>query len=84
LRGVGAKTYTSYKATFGKEPTSYALYAAEAGRVIIDALRRAAPEIDTAKDPSAKRDALRKAVATTRNFEGLTGKWSFDENGDVN
>src|SRR5439155_1180226 len=38
MRGVGAKTYESYKTKFGKEPTSYALYAAEGGRVIIDAI----------------------------------------------
>jgi branched-chain amino acid transport system substrate-binding protein len=30
-----------------------------------------------------KRDALRKAIASTKNFEGINGKWSFDENGDV-
>jgi branched-chain amino acid transport system substrate-binding protein len=83
MRGIGAKTYENYKAKYGKEPTSYALYAAEGGRVIIDAIRRAAPEIDKAKDPTAKREALRKAIASTKNFEGINGKWSFDENGDV-
>ena len=83
MKGVGARTYEEYKKKYGKEPTSYALYAAEAGRVVIDAIRRAAPEIDKAKDPTAKREALRKAIASTKNFEGINGKWSFDENGDV-
>jgi len=38
MRGVGAKTYETYKAKFGKEPTSYALYAAEARAFISDAI----------------------------------------------
>ena len=83
MRGVGAKTYEAYKAKFGKEPTSYALYAAEGGRVIIDAIRRAAPTLEHAKDVTEKREAVRKAIATTKNFDGINGKWSFDENGDV-
>jgi len=83
MRGVGAKTYETYKAKFSKEPTAYALYAAEAGRVVIDAIKRAAPELDKAKDVEAKREAVRKAIASTRNFEGINGKWNFDENGDV-
>ena len=83
MRGVGAKTYEKYKKKYGKEPTSYALYAAEAGRVAIDAIKRAAAEIEKAKDPTEKREALRKAIAATKNFDGINGKWSFDENGDV-
>jgi branched-chain amino acid transport system substrate-binding protein len=83
MKGVGAKTYEEYKQKFGKEPTSYALYAAEGGRVAMDALKRAAREIDRAKDITEKREALRKAIATTKNFEGINGKWSFDANGDV-
>src|SRR5207249_3785418 len=68
MRGVGAKTYETYKAKFSKEPTSYALYAAEGGRVIVDAIRRAAPELERAKDLAAKREAVRKAIASTKNF----------------
>ena len=83
MRGVGAKTYETYKAKYGKEPTSYALYAAEGTRVIIDAIKRAAPTIEKAKDVAEKREAVRKAIASTKNFEGINGKWSFDENGDV-
>ncbi len=83
MRGVGAKTYETYKAKFNKEPTSYALYSVEAGRVIIDAIRRTAPALERAKDATEKREALRKTIASTKNFEGINGKWSFDENGDV-
>jgi branched-chain amino acid transport system substrate-binding protein len=83
MRGVGAKTYEEYKKRFGKEPTAYALYAVEAGRVAIDGIRRAAPELDPAKDPKAKREAVRKAIGLTKSFDGINGKWSFDANGDV-
>src|SRR5881409_3285026 len=83
MRGVGAKTYETYKAKFSKEPTSYALYAAEGGRVIIDAIRRTAPQLERAKDVTEKREALRKAIASTKNFEGINGKWSFDERSEV-
>ena len=31
LKGTGARTYDDYEKTFGKEPTAFALYAAEAG-----------------------------------------------------
>ncbi|HEV8226215.1 MAG TPA: branched-chain amino acid ABC transporter substrate-binding protein [Methylomirabilota bacterium] len=83
MKGVGAKTYEEYKKKFGKEPTAYALYAAEGGRVAVEAFKRAAPEIDRAKDITEKREALRKAISLTKNFEGINGKWSFDANGDV-
>src|SRR5712691_2570033 len=83
MKGVGAKTYEDYKKKFGKEPTAYALYSAEGGRVAVDALRRAAPEMDRAKNITEKREALRKAISLTKNFEGINGKWSFDANGDV-
>src|SRR5213079_2257675 len=61
MRGVGAKTYEPYTAKYRKEPTSYALYAAEGVRVIIDAIKRSAPVIEKAKDVTDKREALRKA-----------------------
>ena len=31
----------------------------------------------------AKREAVRKAIAGLKNYEGLNGKFSFDENGDT-
>lgn len=83
MRGVGADTYKTYKAKFGKEPTAYALYAAEAARVVIDGIRRAAPALEKAASPKDRREAVRRAIAGTKDFAGINGKWSFDENGDV-
>jgi branched-chain amino acid transport system substrate-binding protein len=39
--------------------------------------------MERAKDIQDKREAVRKAIATTKNFDGINGKWSFDANGDV-
>ncbi len=72
--GQGAEIYKAYKDHFKEEPTGYALYAWEAGEVAIEAIKRAG-----AKD----REKIRAAVAATKNFNGLNGKWSFDENGDT-
>jgi branched-chain amino acid transport system substrate-binding protein len=86
LKGIGAKTYQGYKEKYKIEPTAYALYASEAARVALDGIRRAAPQIDkamAAKDLKAARDAVRQAIASTKNFDGINGKWSFDENGDT-
>jgi branched-chain amino acid transport system substrate-binding protein len=86
LKGIGAKSYQAYKEKYKIEPTAYALYAGEAARVALDGIRRAAPQIDkamAAKDIKAARDAVRQAIANTKNFEGINGKWSFDENGDT-
>jgi branched-chain amino acid transport system substrate-binding protein len=85
LKGVGAKTYANYKQKYQKEPTAYALYAAEAARLAIEGIKRGAGDIDkamAAKDVKAGREAVRKAVAGIRDYDGLNGKWSFDENGD--
>src|SRR6266496_2183973 len=78
MKGVGAKTYEDYKKKFGKEPTSYALYAAEGGRVAVDALKRAAAEMDRAKDITGKREALRKAISVTKNFDGIEAPLAVD------
>jgi branched-chain amino acid transport system substrate-binding protein len=86
LKGIGERTYKGYKEKYKIEPTAYALYASEAARVAIDGIRRAAPQVDkamAAKDIKAARDAVRQAIAATKNFDGLNGKWSFDENGDT-
>jgi len=83
MTAVGTKTHRDYKTKFGMEPTTFALYAVEAGRLAIDGIRRAAAELDRASDPTDKRDAVRRAVAATKNFDGINGIWSFDRFGDV-
>jgi branched-chain amino acid transport system substrate-binding protein len=74
MTGKGAEIYKLYKDRYKVEPTSYALYSWEAGQVVIDAIKRA-----DAKD----REKIRAAIAATKDFDGLNGKWSFDANGDT-
>jgi branched-chain amino acid transport system substrate-binding protein len=32
---------------------------------------------------TGRRDVVRRAIAETKNFNGVNGTWSFDRNGDV-
>jgi branched-chain amino acid transport system substrate-binding protein len=74
LTGAGASFAAKYRTRFGIEPESYAAYGYEAAAVAIDAIRRAGR-----KD----RSSVLEAVATTRNYSGVLGTWSFDANGDT-
>ncbi len=56
------------------DPEPYAIYGYEAARVALAAIERAG-----VKD----REAIRAAVLGTRDFPGILGTWSFDENGDT-
>lgn len=74
LTGKGAEFVEAYTATYGTKPEAYAIYAYEAAKVVIDAIRRAGVK-DRAK--------ILEALRTTKDFEGALGTWSFDENGDT-
>jgi len=74
LTGKGGEVYKAYKAAYKIEPTSYALYSWEAAEVVVEAINKAG-----AKD----REKIRTAIAATKDFNGLNGKWSFDKNGDT-
>ena len=52
--------------------------------MIIDAIKRAArrDRAGQGRRPRSARPCARRSPAT-KNFEGINGKWSFDENGDV-
>ena len=74
LKGKGREFYEAYKKKFNSEPEAYAVYGYEAAKVVLEAIARAEK-----KD----REAIRVAVASTRDFDGALGKWSFDANGDT-
>lgn len=74
MGGKGGQIYKLYKERYKIEPTSYALYSWEAAAVTIAAIKRAG-----VKD----REKIRAAIAATKDFDGLNGKWSFDANGDT-
>lgn len=74
LSGKGKEFYEKYKQKFGLEPEAYAVYGYEAAKVALAAIEKAGK-----KD----RAAILKAALEIRDFDGATGKWSFDENGDT-
>lgn len=74
MTGQGKEWYDEYKAKFNSEPEPYAAYGYEAAKVVLKA-------IDEVCEPD--RNALREAVLATKDFPGLLGTWSFDENGDT-
>ena len=74
LAGKGGEWYQSYKRRFNAEPEAYAAYAYESIKVAFDAIQKAG-----AKD----RAKIRDAVFATKDYDGVLGKWSFDQNGDT-
>ncbi|MCL2332828.1 MAG: branched-chain amino acid ABC transporter substrate-binding protein [Actinomycetia bacterium] len=81
----GKQFAADYKAMFpGKEPAPFDAYAYDAAMAIIKATYKVASDLGVDKVTSpAGRDALVKAVAAS-DFDGVTGKVSFDSKGDNN
>ncbi len=73
LPAKGQDFLKRYRARFGT-PTNYTIYGYEAMAVALNAIKSAAK-----KD----RKAILDAVAKTKDYDGLVGKWSFDANGDT-
>jgi branched-chain amino acid transport system substrate-binding protein len=64
----------AYQRRFGRMPEAYAIYGYEAGKVALEAIRRAGK-----KD----RAAIVSACLGIKDFHGALGTWSFDANGDT-
>jgi len=60
----------AYKERYGSVPASFSATAYDAAYLLADAIKRAG-----STDP----EAITKALAETKDFEGITGKFSFDE-----
>ena len=79
LTGDGASWYSRYKQSHGgKEPGPYAAYGYDAMRVLLDAITKAA----TGSTPPS-RGAVLAALRNEKNFAGITGTFSFDQNCDT-
>ena len=79
---VGKNFFKNYKAKYGSEPIGWSLYSYNAALVIIDSIKRAAPQIATAKTVGEKRAAVLEAMRATKDLDGVSGKITFDANGD--
>ncbi len=74
LEGRGAEFVKRYREKYKSDPESYAVYGYVATQVALDALRKAGKK---------EREAVRQAVAATKQTDGVLGSWSFDANGDT-
>jgi branched-chain amino acid transport system substrate-binding protein len=74
MTGKGKEWYDAYKAKFNSEPEVYAVYGYEATNVALNAINKVCK-----KD----RGAILDAVFATKDFDGVTGKFSIDANGDT-
>ncbi|MCL2881986.1 MAG: branched-chain amino acid ABC transporter substrate-binding protein [Coriobacteriia bacterium] len=81
----GKQFAADYTAMFpGQQPAPFDAYAYDAANAIINATYSVAKDLGVNKVTSpAGKDALIKAVAAS-NFDGVTGKVSFDSKGDPN
>ncbi|MDK2821544.1 MAG: branched-chain amino acid transport system substrate-binding protein [Clostridia bacterium] len=61
----------AYKEKYGVEPDAFAALGYDAAKLIADAINRAGKA-----DPAA----IQKALEETKDFDGVTGKMSLDEN----
>jgi branched-chain amino acid transport system substrate-binding protein len=82
LTGKGAQWYQSYKQQFNAEPEAYAAYAYESAKVVLQAISTAAGSCATHNSAQC-RGAVRDALFTTKNFDGVLGQWSFSDTGDT-
>ncbi|MBK9713487.1 MAG: branched-chain amino acid ABC transporter substrate-binding protein [Kouleothrix sp.] len=74
LTGKGKEWYDAYKAAFNSEPEVYAVYGYETVNVALNAINKVCK-----KD----RGAILDAVFATKDFDGVTGKFGIDANGDT-
>lgn len=64
----------AYKEKYNREPDMLSAQAYDSVLVLADAIKRA---------NSTDKEAIRKALSETKGFEGVTGKFSFDDKNEV-
>jgi len=76
---AGKKFLSDYEAKYGKLTEPYAIYGYEAMNVLLKAIE----DVCASGGDPTDRAAVTKAVFAIKDFDGVLGKWSFDENGDT-
>jgi branched-chain amino acid transport system substrate-binding protein len=79
---VGKNFYKNYKTKFGAEPIGWSIYSYNGMLVVLDSIKRAVPVLDKATDVKARRAAVLDAMRATKDLDGVSGKITFDANGD--
>ena len=74
---AGKEFLKAYEAKYGENnPDRYAVYGYESMSLLLDAIKRAG-------DEGNDRAAVVKQLLATKDREGVFGKYSIDENGDI-
>ncbi len=74
LTEKGKRFYDDYKLRYNAEPATFSAFGYDATKVALLAIERAGVK-DRAK--------ILEEVSKIKNYDGLFGTWSFDENGDT-
>jgi branched-chain amino acid transport system substrate-binding protein len=79
LTDAGKKFVADYEAKYGKLTEPYSIYGYETMNVLLKAIEDVCAK---GGDPS-DRTQVRDAVFAIKDFNGVLGTWSFDQNGDT-
>lgn len=79
LSAKGKEFVKNYESKYDDSIQPYTAYAYEAANVMLDAIERAAEEAGGAPD----RAAVLEQIFATKDYDGVLGTWSFDEDGDT-
>ncbi len=79
LTAAGKKFVSDYEAKYGKLTEPYSIYGYETMNVLLKAIENVCA---SGGDPSSRK-AVRDAVFAIKDFNGVLGTWSFDQNGDT-
>lgn len=74
LEGKGKVFYDAYTTKYGTPPGTYSVFGYEAAKMILQSIDKA-----DVKD----RKHILNEIAKVKNYDGLFGTWSFDQNGDT-
>ncbi len=77
--GINKKFVEAYKAQYGVLPDEVAGLTWDATLVLLEAIKNTG---GLSGDVVTDRDAIRKQLVAIKDFEGVSGKMSFDESGD--
>ncbi len=74
LEGKGKQFYDAYTQKYGTPPGTYSVFGYEAARMVLQSIDKA-----NIKD----RAHILEEISKVKNYDGLFGAWSFDQNGDT-
>jgi branched-chain amino acid transport system substrate-binding protein len=80
LSAEGQEFVKTYESKYDDDIQPYTAYAYEAANVMLDAIERASEE---AGGEVPDREAVVEQIFATKDYEGVLGTWSFDEDGDT-